>query len=113
MEQVADVGDVVPSVGLSGDVDSSSLKLRVFLEEPSDEDVEVVSNSNLVSVVVDRVSLSEPDSQRLVDINQISEAVPRELVHFEDCFAVSPFLREERPVFQKETDLRRSSGTDL
>lgn len=69
-----DGGDVVSSVGFTGDVEISALVLREFNEEFLKEDIEISSDLSLV--LIEFSGGGETSSQRLINVKDVGNIIP-------------------------------------
>lgn len=69
-----DSGDVVSSVGFTGDVEVSTLELREFFKELLEENVEMSSDGSLVLIEFNGSGVTS--SQRLINVKDVSNIIP-------------------------------------
>jgi len=69
-----DSGDVVSSVGFTGDVEVSALELREFFKELLEENVEMSSDGSLVLIEFNGSRVTS--SQRLINVKDVSNIIP-------------------------------------
>lgn len=107
LEEVSrDGGNVVSSVGFTGNIERSSVELRISFQEFSQEEVHIFSNFSFVANVGS--SVGEASTEGLINVEKIGLVVPGVGVGGK---SQSVLIDLEGSVFDEKGQFRRASGS--